>query len=231
MLPIVIIVLTGVAVASFLLALRASARAPRGTELASVGSGTVASHVDRLTVGAHIDCDDRSWTVVGAQRDAAPTASPTGATSGDRATPGRALWHLEDSGQRALLEVDPAVPDEIVVSVGAEASRDLDPDRPLVWRDLTWRPLDGSAPEPDDAPTQPRTRAVRGEGIRHLRHAHEPLASTATLERAAFANPELPRRRLTFLREVTDGGTPGPWAVWIGDRLPVSMLDVYPPQD
>ncbi|MCK9248095.1 MAG: hypothetical protein M0P31_03860 [Solirubrobacteraceae bacterium] len=238
LLVIVVGVLTAVAVASFVVALRKSADAPRGTGAAVAGPAG-ASHVGRLHVGGRVDCDGRTWQVVGAQRGlhgAAPvgSAGPAAAeTPPDAGASGLDLWHLEDRGQRGLLEVDPAAPGEIVVSVAAEAANDLDPDGPsLVWRDLTWRPLDGSDPRPDDAPVQARTRVVHGEGLRQLRRGDERLAPSSVLERVAFTNPDLPRRRLTFLRERPDDVTPpGPWAVWIGDRLPVVMLDAYPPAD
>ncbi|WP_320672801.1 DUF4178 domain-containing protein [Patulibacter defluvii] len=205
LLGIVVAVLAVVAAASFVLALRQSTRAERNGELPE-GRAGIASHVERLQVGARVDCDDRAWSVRGVQRIAA--------AEGARAW---AAWHLEDKRQRALLAVDDADPRHVVLSVGAEDSAALDPHaRPLRWRELEWRPLD----ELTAAPTP-----AAGEGERALWQDEEPVPPSTTVERVSFANPELPRRRLTFLREAGRDG----WAVWIGDQLPIAMVDVYPP--
>ena len=106
---------------------------------------------------------------------------------------------------------------EVVFSVGAERVADLDPEvTPLRWRDLEWRAL----PERDHA-----AAAATGEGERALWKAEEAVPATASVERRSFANPQLDRRRLTFLRE--DGGA---WAVWIGDVVPATAIEVSPPR-
>jgi hypothetical protein len=203
-LGIVVGVLTVIAAASFLFALRQSGRAERNGTLPE-GIAGIASHVERLQVGARVDCDDRAWRVRGVQR---VTGGPGAAW---------AAWHLEDKGQRALLVVDEADERHVVLSVGAEDAAALDPHgRPLRWRELDWRPL-------DDLSAAPATAA--GEGERALWQDEEPVPAATAIERVSFANPELPRRRLTFLRE--DGRDA--WAVWIGDVLPIAMVDVYPP--
>ncbi|MDX8151833.1 DUF4178 domain-containing protein [Patulibacter brassicae] len=233
LLGIVVTLLTVAALASFLLALRRSATAPQHGALPVDHRP---DQLERLAVGALVDHDDRTWTVRGVQRiDAGWTA-----------------WHLEDKAQRALLAIDEASarrpaagghtsagpttteaatgPDagdagaddagagrEVVFSVGAERVADLDPEvAPLHWRDLDWRPV----PERDHA-----VAAATGEGERALWKSEEAVPATASVERRSFANPHLARRRLTFLRE--DGGA---WAVWIGDVVPATTIEVSPPR-
>jgi len=200
LLGIVVGLLTVIAVASFLLALRRASAAPRIGELPA--SDGREPQLDRLGIGALVDVDDRTWTVRGMQR-----------IGGGAWT----AWHLEDAAQRALLAVERDDPDQVVLSVGAERTVDLDPlAPPLRWRELEWVPVPAAATAPLPA---------AGEGRRALWRDEEAVPAATTVERVAFANPELPRRRLTFLRE------PGaPWAAWIGDVLPATALDVVAPR-
>jgi hypothetical protein len=245
LLGIVVTVLTVAALASFLLALRRSATAPQHGALPVDHRS---DQLERLAVGALVDHDDRTWTVRGVQRidagwtawhledkaqrallaidgaDAArqpsgADASDTGATTAGPTSAAAALPGAGGAraGGASAGAAGAGVDREVVFSVGAERVAGLDPEvTPLRWRDLDWRPV----PERDHA-----AATATGEGERALWKAEEAVPATASVERRSFANPQLARRRLTFLRE--DGGA---WAVWIGDVVPATTIEVSPPR-
>lgn len=208
MLIAVVLVLVGLGLAAgFVQAIRLSQRAEHRTvrEPTTVAA-TNAGHLDRLEPGAQVKYDRQEWIVLGRQHVTPPSGSPAWTA-----------WHLDDHGQPGWMATLDGDPGHAIFAVGAEQAEPIDPAAPtVVWRKVAWTRIEEVAPGP-----QP----VEAEGRRRrLRTAPEDLTDDP-VERVTFTRDELPRRRLLLERRAGDEQ----WAVWIGDLVTTSMIDVYPP--
>ncbi|MBF6618988.1 MAG: hypothetical protein ITG02_02005 [Patulibacter sp.] len=204
MTTIVLVLAALLVAASLLLTVMAIRRRPRTAALVrEPGSATAASSLDRLEVGAEVLYDDREWVVIGAQRFAAHDGFPAWTA-----------WHLDLKGQPGWMATVDGDPDELTFAVGAEKPETIDPAQdPVVWRDVPWTRIAEAA----DGPLP-----VAAEGQRRRNRQPREDLTTDDVERVTFTRDDLPRRRLILERRVADER----WAAWIGDRVPVAMVDV-----